>query len=260
MSNLFDYTAMNKRAWNEIAFIRHKKQQPASFFVSSNSTLDPRESQAAGDVQGKQLLHLQCATGEDTLSWALVGAQVTGVDISESQITLAQQKAAEAHLSVRFVAADIYALPVDLQEETFDIVYTGGGVLCWLPDLDRWAKTIAAALHPGGTFLLFDEHPLASCLWMMNGKLHLESDYFGRGKPEYSQGWVHFQGGGQATETKVEFSWPLGDIVTAIAQAGFRIKQLKEFPIQSGWRFGNEIGELSHLPGDMLLVAQKDRS
>src|SRR5712691_1780784 len=89
-----------------------------------------------------------------------------------------------------------------------EYVYTGGGVLVWLPDLTRWAQVVAAALQPGGIFLLFEEHPIASCLWVFNGQLQVDSDYFGRGRPELSSGWWHFQGGEEARESKFEFSWP----------------------------------------------------
>src|SRR5437764_6701745 len=121
----------NRRAWNEIAAVRIHSQQPASFFAAGGSTLDPRELAAAGDVTGKTLLHLQCATGEDTLSWAVAGARATGVDLSEVQITLAQQKARDAGLDVRFLASDIYTLPAEFQQGTFDIVSTGRGALVW---------------------------------------------------------------------------------------------------------------------------------
>ena len=257
--NIFHYTESNRRAWNEIAQVRSAKQPPAAFFVDGNSTLDARELQAAGEVRGRRLLHLQCATGEDTLSWSVAGAEATGVDISEEQIRLAQQKAAAAGLATRFIAADVYALPPDLQAGNFEYVYTSAGVLVWLPDLTRWARVVAAALKPGGLFLLFEEHPIASCLWITNGQLHLEGDYFGRGKPDWSSGWWHFQGGEEAKEPKAEFSWPLGDIVTALAQAGLRIERLEEFPVEPGWRFGKDIDELHRLPGNFLLVACKDR-
>jgi SAM-dependent methyltransferase len=257
--NLFHYTEANRRAWNEIAQVRHAKRPLAAFFAEGNSTLDARELQAAGEVRGRRLLHLQCATGEDTLSWSVAGADATGVDISEEQIKLAQQKAAAAGLSTRFLAADIYALPTDLQAGSFDYVYTSGGVMVWLPDLTRWAQVVAAALKPGGIFLLFEEHPIASCLWIDNGQLQVESDYFGRGRPELSSGWWHFQGGEEAKETKFEFSWPLGDIVTALARAGLRIERLEEFPAERGWRFREDIDELHRLPGSFLLVACKDK-
>jgi SAM-dependent methyltransferase len=252
------YAESNRRAWNEIAQVRHATQPKAEFFAAGHSTLDPRELQAAGEMRGRRLLHLQCATGEDTLSWSVAGALATGVDISDEQIQLAQQKAAAAGLSTRFIAADIYGLPTDLQTGDFDWVYTSKGVMVWLPDLTRWAQVVATALAPGGRFLLFEEHPVASCLWVSEGTLHVESDYFGRGTPELSSGWRHFVGGEEARETKFEFSWPLGDIVTSLAQAGLRIERLEEFPAEQGWRFGEELDQVHRLPGTFLLVARKD--
>jgi 2-polyprenyl-3-methyl-5-hydroxy-6-metoxy-1,4-benzoquinol methylase len=92
---------------------------------------------------------------EGTLSWSVAGAEATGVDISEEQIEPARQKAEAAGLSTQFVTADVYALPAELQRGDFDIVYTSTGVMVWLPDLAQWATTIAAALRPGGTFILY---------------------------------------------------------------------------------------------------------
>jgi len=257
MPDTHDYTAQNRRAWNEIAELRHQKWPDAQFFAAGGSLLEDCVLQAAGDVRGLALLHLQCATGEDTLSWAVAGARATGADISDAQIALAQRKAAAAGLDVRFVAADVYALPAELQSATFDMVFTGGGALVWLPDIERWAGVVAAALRPGGRLLLHDQHPLASCLWIEDGKLVLEEDYFARGQPFYNTGWRHFAGGEQAQETKAEFQWPLGDIVTALARAGMRIERLEEFPAKRGWRFGDQADQVRRLPGSFLLMASK---
>src|SRR5215207_7704498 len=108
MPDSLDYTAQNRRAWNEIAELRHQKWPDAHFFASGGSLLEEPVLTAAGDVRGLTLLHLQCATGEDTLSWAVAGARATGADISDAQIGLAQRKADTAGLDVRFVAADVY--------------------------------------------------------------------------------------------------------------------------------------------------------
>src|SRR5205823_6131285 len=96
------------------------------------------ERDELGDVAGKALLHLQCHFGLDTLSWARLGARVTGMDFADDAIALATSLADEVGLDARFIRADIYDLP-DVLTETFDIVYTSGGVLFWLKDLDRWA-------------------------------------------------------------------------------------------------------------------------
>src|SRR3954453_11747173 len=183
MADLRDYTARNRRAWNEIAEVRERKWPGAEFFAAGGSLLAEHARAVAGDVTGKTLLHLQCATGEDTLSWAVAGAVATGADISDAQIAIAARKAVEAGLAVHFVAADIYDLPLDLQAETFDIVYTGGGALVWLPDIARWAKVVAAALKPGGRLVLDEDHPVAQLFWVEDGNLTITTDYFGRGKP-----------------------------------------------------------------------------
>lgn len=120
MSDTHEYTEMNRRAWDEIAAVRAEKWPDAAFFVAGGSLLDPVVLAAAGDVTGHSLLHLQCATGEETLSWAVAGASATGVDISEPQIALARVKATAAGCDVAFVAADVYALPPDLARASFD--------------------------------------------------------------------------------------------------------------------------------------------
>ncbi len=255
---LHEYTQQNRRAWNEIAAQRQQALfPPAEFFADGGSTLAPAVLAAVGPVQGQQLLHLQCATGEDSLAWANAGATVTGVDISNVQIELAQRKAAAADIDAQFVAADVYALPAELQSGTFDIVYSGDGVLVWLPDLNLWAQAISAALRPGGRFILYEEHPIAGCLWVTDGNLHIDYDYFARNQPDYSITWSHFPGGEFATETKVEFQWPLGDVITAIAQAGLRIERLEEYPSTADWRFGEQLAELQQFPGQFLLLATK---
>lgn len=254
------YTQQNRRAWNEIAGIREKMFPPAAFFAGGGSTIDPRAAaavaQAFGQVGRLHLLHLQCASGEDTLSWAVLGARAVGVDISDKQIALARQKAAAAGLPVDFFAADVYDLPEELRGGSFDVVFTGGGALVWLPDLTRWAGTIAACLKPGGRLVLLDEHPLANCLWVEAGKLVLEGDYFRRGQAYDESGWRHFAGGEEAKETKYEFAWPLGDVVTAFARAGLVIERLEEYPTGPEWRFGEQSKQM-RLPGEFLLVAKK---
>ena len=258
MTDMRDYTEQNRRAWNEIAVVRGRIWPEADFFAQGGSLLDEAVVAATGTLEGRTLLHLQCATGEDTLSWSNLGAVATGADISDAQIALAQQKASDANLATRFVAADIYALPAELQRGDFDIVYTGGGALVWLPDIARWAEVVAAALRPGGRLILSEEHPIAGCLWVTDGKLEITDDYFGRGKTTPDQGWGHFSGGEDAQEKKYQFAWPLGDIITALANAGLRIESLHESPSDADWRFGALLDAVRRLPGRYLLTARRD--
>src|SRR6266581_3078248 len=97
------------------------------------------EREEVGDVRGKRLLHLQCHFGLETLSWARLGATVTGVDFSEKGIAQAKALAAELQIRARFLLSNVYDLPRSLNEE-FDIVFSSIGVINWLPDLAAWAK------------------------------------------------------------------------------------------------------------------------
>ena len=259
MKDIEKYTHQNRLAWDEIAEIRQKKMETAEFFAKGGCTLSDEVLAIAGDIHGLSLCHLQCATGEDTLSWANQGAKATGIDISPKQIELAKQKASAAGLPVRFIASDIYALPGQVLAEKFDILFTGGGAIVWLPDLQEWAKIIAQFLKPSGRLIIDEEHPITSCMEVQDGLVRVVDDYFGR-KPEVYTGWSHFSGGENATEKKYEFTWPLGDVVTALARAGLRIELLEERPSQAGWRFGDQLAEVARIPGEYILVARKDQS
>jgi SAM-dependent methyltransferase len=254
-------TDQNRRAWDEIAEVRAsrwREKHPDELFRRGHTVLADEVRAAAGDVTGRRLLHLQCASGEETLSWAALGAQATGVDISDRCIMLARERATTLGLDVRFVAADVYALPADLTG--FDVVYTGGGALVWLPELEEWARAVHRALARSGTLLLAEEHPLATCLMIERGAIRVADDYFQRGRVVPGPpGWNHFDDRGTATEPKYEFVWPLGDIVTALVRSGLEIKRLEEFPTSEHqrWRYGDALEAAAGLPGWFVLLARK---
>lgn len=102
-----------------------------------------------GSVEGKSLLHLQSHFGLDTLSWARLGATVTGVDFSGEAIAAARVLAGEVGIAARFIDSDVYRLP-EVLDEQFDVVYTSGGVLGWLSDIAGWGRVAAQFVRPGG--------------------------------------------------------------------------------------------------------------
>src|SRR4249920_2995421 len=81
-------------------------------FKAGGVRLRPYEIEMVGDVAGRSLLHLQCHFGIDTLSWARLGARVTGADLSPAAIDLARTLADElGFLEARFVRSNLYELP-----------------------------------------------------------------------------------------------------------------------------------------------------
>ena len=251
-----DYTAANRAAWDAIAETRRAIWPLADFFAKGGSLLREHELAAAGDVNGFHLCHLQCGSGEETLSWANAGAHVTGVDISPKQIELANRKAEAAGISADFLASDVSNRPEALAPESFDIVYTGGGALVWLPDLDSWAASVIQLLKPSGRLILNEEHPQLANIEIQDGSITIVGDYFSR-QPQRSTGWRHFADTENATESKWEFTWTLGDIVTSVARAGLRIESLEEFPSTAVWHFGDDLPTVRRLLGSFLLVARK---
>lgn len=123
------------------------------------------EVEEVGDVRGRRLLHLQCHIGLDTLSWGRRGALVTGLDFSPSAVDCARSLAREIGQSTaRFVTSDVYRAVEALDGETFDVVYTGVGALCWLPDIPRWARVVSELVTPGGFLYLNEFHPVTDML------------------------------------------------------------------------------------------------
>ena len=232
-----EHTEANRRHWDEaVPFHIRSDFYGVAAFKAGHTKLKPVELEELGDVRGKTLLHLQCHFGLDTLSWAREGAVVTGADFSHRAIEAARTLAIETGIDARFVASDIYALP-DVLDGQFDIVFTSYGVLRWLPDITRWARVAAHFVRPGGTFYIVEFHPFA---WVFDDEpdvtdLHVRYPYFQTGEPLRFEIEGTYADRTAAVENRVSYSWPhpLGDIVTALIDAGLRLEFLHEFPFST---------------------------
>ena len=231
-------TDHNLRAWDEV----HRRRAEA---MAGELGMPEWVRERMPEVAGRHVLHLQCATGEETAQLADLGALVTGLDISAEALELARERVPNAV----FIQADVHRLPTELRRGRFDLVYTGGGVLTWVLDLTAWAHGVVTALKPGGQLLLYDAHPVVKCL---DAALHWRESYFRTGV-ETTVGWEHFQlPGPEATEEKLERFWQLGQIVTVVADAGLVVTQLDELPSDRRWRRQDP-----RVPGEFLLLARK---
>ncbi len=231
-----DYMNANRALWNEMTPIHARSAfYDVEGFKLGKITLGNIEREEVGDVTGKSLLHLQCHFGLDTLSWARLGATVTGVDFSDEAIALARSLSQELGFDARFIQSNMYELP-DTLDEQFDIIFTSQGVLSWLPDIECWGQLIARYLKPGGMFYIAEGHPF---LMIFEGDdtgtttYQVSYHYFQGPEP------IRFEGGGSdyadhtAVLTHPSYIWfhSLGTIVTALANAGLHIEFLHEFPV-----------------------------
>jgi SAM-dependent methyltransferase len=218
----------NRALWDELVPIH----QASAFydvegFRSGGSSLHPIEIRELGDVRDKSLLHLQCHFGLDTLSLARLGARATGADFSATAIEAARLLARETEVDAEFHCADIYALP-DVIGSTFDIVYTSYGVICWLPDITRWAEVVSHFTKPGGVFYMVEFHPIIEGIG--DGAVpELDGSYFYGAEPvEWRSKGTYALPGAAVSNRSYQWHHSLGDIVSALTSAGLVIEFLHE--------------------------------
>jgi SAM-dependent methyltransferase len=151
---------------------------------------------------------------------------MTGLDLSPSSLAEARRIAERSGTPVSFVESDLYGAPDVFPPASFDLVYTGIGALCWLPDIARWATVVARMLRPGGRLFIREGHPM---LWAVDetqkDKIVVDYPYFQRPESLVSDE------GGTYVETDVTFvnnvshSWNhgLGEVMTSLFDAGMEL-------------------------------------
>lgn len=218
--------------WNEAAPLHAASAfYDVEGFLNGKSTLHEIEKEKLGDLRGKKLLHLQCHFGMDTLSLARLGAKVTGIDFSDEAIKLAKSLNAKLGLDAEFICSNLYDLQQNLCGQ-YDIVYTSYGVLCWLNDLQGWAKVIDHFLKPGGLFLIVEGHPLASVFDSKDGQIYIADTYFYDQNPytDSEDGTYAVPDAKMKHTTTNEWAHSISEIMQSLWSAGLTIQSFEEYP------------------------------
>jgi SAM-dependent methyltransferase len=260
----------NRAAWNEGA-VRYFEEieSSARFIVAGKSNLHPVERRNLaryGPLPDwcRRAIHLQCAGGRDTLSLFVEGAhEVIGIDISDRMIEAADELSRRTGVPARFYRCDILDSPAEL-DGTADLVYTGRGALCWVQDIDRWARTAARLLSPGGVLCVYDGHPFQGLLRMDTPSLEIASDarYFGNATS--GKGWSEQYIGSleglpvERQSRKYERSWTISEVVQAVINSRLVIDSLGEHP-EDFWEAFPLIGaaDIERIPNTFSLCARK---
>lgn len=224
-----EYFEANRQAWNlRTAVHKDSAFYDVASFKAGKSSLNAIELEELGPVAGKSLLHLQCHFGQDTLSWARLGAEATGIDLSDEAIKEAKRLNDELGMNARFVCSNVYDLKENLQGQ-FDIVFTSYGVIGWLPDLNRWAEVIAHFLKPGGTFYMAEFHPV---VWMFdNDFTQVQYPYHNSPEPIVEESTGTYADPEAQIQYK-EYTWnhSLSEVITALLNQGLQLELFHEFP------------------------------
>ena len=214
-----------------------------------------------GDIRGLETVHLQCHIGTDTVSLARLGAHMTGLDFSPSALAGARNLAARAGVEVDFVEADVEHAPAVLGRSRFDLVYTGIGALCWLPNIRAWAGVVASLLRPAGRLFMREGHPM---LWTLSdpredGLLVVEYPYFEvAGGTVFHEPKTYVEHEGELDQpTTVVFNHGLGEIVTALLAEGMELTELVEHQSVPWNPLGDEMVLVDH--NEWRLVTAPER-
>ena len=224
-----DYVTINKANWDERA-PAHAGSEHYGFdrfvgdpeFLSGVVRFDlPR----LGELTGLRGVHLQCHIGTDTVSLTRLGARMSGLDFSAAALREARRLAAATGSDIDFREAELYDAVDVFGSAEFDLVYTGMGALCWLPDVARWARVVAGLLRPGGRLFIRESHPMLWALDEAADPVTLGYPYFETAEP------VVFDDPGTYVPIETVFShgithsWNhgLGEIITALLDAGMRL-------------------------------------
>lgn len=241
------YVEANRKLWNSWTHLNAVSEMyDLEQFKVTRDSLQEIEKVELGDVRGKSLLHLMCHLGLDSLAWAGRGARVTGIDISDDSITFATELAQELAIEAEFLRSDVMELPTYLSG-TFDIVYTSYGVLSWIPDLGKWAEIAAGYMRRDSVFYMAEHHPIRRVLFPRredDAGHSLDVNYFGGQEPTKVEEWGSYANH-DAVQHQTAYYWhhTLGDVVTALANAGMRVEYLHEFPAKKEQLFhGNPLG------------------
>ena len=221
MKNLKQYIEINKKAWDKRTPIHIKSNfyNNQKFIIEGNS-LQSIEINALGNIEGKEILHLQCHFGQDSISLAKKGAKVTAIDFSKVAIFEAKKLSKIMMVDVEFIESDVLDIDIDRK---FDIVFTSYGTIGWLPNLEKWGQTISKHLKKGGKFILTEFHPFFEMI-KDNGY-----NYFHNPIPDIQVCGTYTDGDEKLNMPTCWWSHTLTDIFTGLESNNLKLTSFEEF-------------------------------
>jgi len=243
----------NRREWDSYADeyqAAHGQFLRDVGFLWCPEGLEESDARVLGAVAGKRVLEVGCGAAQCARWLMSQGARSVGLDLSTRQLQHAHRIDEESGVRVPVVTGTATALP--FPDAAFDIVFSAFGALQFVADADLAVREAARVLRPGGLFAFSITHPIR---WSMpddpsSAGLVVTSSYWDRTP------YVEHDDSGRVTYA--EHHRTLGDWVRLLAEAGFRLNDLREpeWPeghdrVWGGW--GPERGRV--IPGTAIFGA-----
>ena len=197
-----------------------------------------------GSLAGQHVLEVGCGAAQCSAWLASHGAQAVGVDIALAQLRHARAGGAD----VPVVAATATALP--FADGSFDCAFSAYGAVQFVADLDLLLAEVSRVLRTGGRWAFSVTHPIR---WAFpddpsGAGLAVSTSYFDR--------TPYVERAADGTVEYAELHRTLGDYVSALVRAGFRLDTLiePEWPDWNDQEWGGWSPLRGHyLPGTLIL-------
>ncbi|MCA1054129.1 class I SAM-dependent methyltransferase [Rossellomorea aquimaris] len=264
--NQHEMSKINRSGWEQSAYKawvnRHGEPQEYAKCLKAN----PEKAVAhylpfMGNVKGKKIVNLLGSKGNKAVSFALLGADVTVVDLSSENQRYATQLADAASVHIHYIISDVLDIPTEHQPTDMDFVLLEVGVLHYFVDLPPLFEMICRSLKPGGKLILRDYHPMVSKLLSVeDDSMVAKGNYFDEGMKEVDVAYsILLPEGEREALTKNRIRrWTLGEIITSIAKAGLKVESLEE---EAGikWAFPPHAADKieERIPGLYTILAEK---
>jgi hypothetical protein len=169
--------------------------------------------------------------------------------------------AAQAGAHVGFVESDVYDALTVLDAGCCDLVYTGIGALCWLPEIRRWAEVVAGLLRPGGRFFMREGHPMLDTLsdTRPDDLLVVHYPYFETAGTAFNEQSTYGGEGVLSASQGVSFNHGLGEVFTALTDAGLTVTALDEHREVPWKALGEAMVESAEFDGEYVLAQNPER-
>lgn len=222
-----NYLDINRELWNAKVETHLKSDfYFVNEFLNGRTSLNSIELDLLGDVSGKKILHLQCHFGQDSISLSRMGAQVTGIDLSDKAIAAAKDLTEKCGTDTQFLVSDVYDLPNVLHDQ-FDIVYTTYGTIGWLPDLQKWSEVITHFLKPGGKFIFVEFHPV---VWMFDDDFtFVKYSYFNDEQIIETNQGTYADPTADLSAEEVSWNHPIAEVLTSLIDENLELKSFQEY-------------------------------
>jgi SAM-dependent methyltransferase len=227
METPINYQEINRNSWNnKVDTHLASAFYDVAGFLQGKSSLNDIELRLLGDLADKEVLHLQCHFGQDSLSMSRMGARVTGVDLSDKAIEAARELSLKTGAPADFICCDLYDLPQHL-DHSFDLVFSSYGTIGWLPDLDKWAAVIARFLKPGGAFVFAEFHPV---VWMFDDQFSkVGYNYFNDGPIVETYTGSYAEREAPITQEYVMWNHGIAEVLSSLLRHGLQLEVFEEY-------------------------------